>query len=294
MKSQICQSNKLNIIKSLLMWAEEKLIKNNIEDAHLSAEWLLSDILAVSKVELVLNKNLVVTDENIKDFYIKVTKRSQGIPLQYISNTVNFYDFSLYVNENVLVPRPETEQLCELSIKYISDNFNLKEKINILEIGIGSGAISIALAKNLKNIFILGTDVSLEAIKIAEKNIKNNNLEDKICVKNADLFCKTDIKFDVIISNPPYIKTDDLQSLPREVQFEPLVALDGGEDGLFFYDKIMKQAKFYLKDKGIIIFEISDEVCCSLKQLAEKYNFKIIKAVKDYNKHERFLLLQNK
>ncbi|MFH1461524.1 MAG: HemK/PrmC family methyltransferase, partial [bacterium] len=172
---------------------------------------------------------------------------------------------------------------------YISKNF--KQEIDILDIGVGSGAISICLAKNLDKAKITGVDFSEQALEVAEKNIKENKLEFKIKLVESNIFPKEKQKFDVIISNPPYIPSFEMDDLPKEVKYEPEMALKGGSSGIFFYNQILKREKDFLKKEGMVIFEIHENDGKVLKNKAEKYGFKVIDLIKDYAGKDRYLLL---
>lgn len=191
-------------------------------------------------------------------------KLEEGKPVQYIVGNVDFYDINLLVNKNVLIPRFETEYLVEKTINYAK---KLKEPLDILDIGTGSGAIAITLAKHL-NSKVIATDISEKALEIAQKNAKRNNT--KINFKQSDILKNVKGKFDIIISNPPYISKDETID-PLVKDNEPSLALYADNKGLYFYEEILKNIKPYLKEKSIIAFEIGMTQSKDITKIAQKY-----------------------
>ena len=213
-------------------------------------------------MQFILNKSrqylLVHDDEELtriqeKAYLEGIEKISKGVPLQHITHSQEFMKMNFYVNEDVLIPRPDTEILVEEVIN-ISNKAN---KVKILDMCTGSGIIAISLAKYIKNSEITAVDISPKALRIAKLNAKNNNVEEKITFIESDLFNNiVKEKYDIIVSNPPYIKNEVIKSLDKEVQKEPYIALAGGEDGLEFYRKIINQGFEYLKFNGYLCLEI--------------------------------------
>lgn len=214
-----------------------------------------------------------------------LNKLKEGKPVQYIVGNVDFYDVNLLVNENVLIPRFETETLVKKTINYAK---NLKEPLDILDIGTGSGAIAITLAKHL-NSNVLATDISKEALKIAEENAKRNNV--KINFKQSDILKNIQGKFDIIISNPPYIAKDEKID-PLVKNNEPHIALYADNNGLYFYEEILKNIKPHLKEKSIIAFEIGMTQSEEITKIANKYlpKAKII-TEKDLAQKNRYIFI---
>ena len=247
-------------IEEAIDFGKQELKKENIEDEVLKTRLLLCNILNKGKEYLIINSKLALTQNQETSFLEGIKKLKNGYPIQYITNKQFFRDCEFYVNENVLIPQPDTEILVEECLK-LAENMNIP---NILDLCTGSGAIAISIAKKVKaNIF--ATDISKQAIEIAEKNAKLNNVNVKFIL--GDLFENIENKnfFDIIVSNPPYIETNTIKQLSREVQNEPILALDGGEDGLNFYKKIAKEAKIYLNKEGYLALEIGynqkEKVC---------------------------------
>lgn len=232
--------------------------------------------------------------------YLPTEKREEGIKLlkkgispQYIVGNVDFYGNIIEVNKNVLIPRFETELLVEKTIMYIQKLFP-KDKISnlkILDIGTGSGCIAITLKKEL-NSQITGIDISNQALKVAKKNLNNNQVE--VTLYQSDVFSKVTGKFDIIISNPPYIRYDEeIEEVVKDN--EPHLALYAEENGLYFYKKILKQANLYLENKFLIAFEIGEKQGEDVKNLAYQYLKNIeVKIEKDYSNRDRFVFIMKK
>ena len=226
---------------------------NNIEEPNLKARLLMQFILNKSRQYLLVHDDEELTRIQEKAYLDGIEKISKGVPLQHITHSQEFMKMNFYVNEDVLIPRPDTEILVEEVIN-ISNKAN---KVKILDMCTGSGIIAISLAKYIKNSEITAVDISPKALRIAKLNAKNNNVENKITFIESDLFNNiVKEKYDIIVSNPPYIKNEVIKSLDKEVQKEPYIALAGGEDGLEFYRKIINQGFEYLKFNGYLCLEI--------------------------------------
>ena len=225
---------------------------------------------------------LKVSKDINKDYNLLLKK----YPIQYLIGYVNFYGYKIYVNEDVLIPRYETEYLVEKIIKRIKNEY--KEKVDILEIGTGSGCISIALNKEIDS-NIIATDISKKALIIAKKNSKENKCN--IDFINTDLNNDIEGKFDIIVSNPPYISYDE-EIMDSVKLYEPNIALYADNNGLYYYDKILKNIKKNLKDKYIIAFEIGYKQGKDIKDIAYKYldNIKVY-IEKDLSNKDRYLFI---
>ena len=206
-------------------------------------------------------------------FFTYIDELSNGRPIQYIIGKQEFMGIEFLVNENVLIPQPDTEILVQETIK-IAQKINVPK---ILDLCTGSGAIAVALAKLIPNAKLCATDISKEALEVAMKNSKDNRVK----FVQSNLFENVNDIFDIIVTNPPYIKTEEINILSKEVQNEPHLALDGGQDGLKFYKKIVKQAINYLKPNGYLCMEIGEdqreEVLELIKQEANYVNIKTYK-----------------
>ena len=224
-------------IKQVLKHGIELLKENNIDEPILKTRILLASILNETKEYLVVHELEEVNEELVKIFKEDIEKVAKHIPIQYITNKQEFMGLEFYVDENVLIPQPDTEILVEETIKICvrgSAHSNSQKNIKILDLCTGSGAIGIAVAKNVLNCETTLVDISDNALKVAERNCKTilNKDNNKIKSIQSDLFENIGEKFDIIVSNPPYIKSDIIKTLDKEVQNEPILALDGGKDGL--------------------------------------------------------------
>ncbi len=240
-------------IREAISKASLQFKTKNIEAPKLKARLLMQFILKQTRQYIIVydEKNLTLKQE--KSYFEKVEKIIQGIPLQHITHQQEFMKMNFYVSKDVLIPRPDTEVLVEEVIK-IAKKINAKK---ILDLCTGSGAIAISLAKYIPNSQITATDISHKALEIAEKNAKNNEVDKQIAFLYSDLLQQIPKeKYDMIVSNPPYIQRGLIKSLEEEVQKEPQIALDGGWDGLDFYRRIIKQADEYLKYGGYLCLEI--------------------------------------
>lgn len=225
---------------------------------------------------------------NLDVYKEAIAKLIKGIPIQYVVGNVDFYGLIFDINENVLIPRFETEELVEKSIKYINDFF--KNKVDIVDIGTGSGCIAISLKKNLE-CNMDAVDISNKALEVAKKNAKK--LEANIKFYKGDLLTPLDKKYDVIISNPPYIAdNEDIMEMVKNN--EPHIALYADNEGLKNYEEILKNAKAYLKDKSMIIFEIGQTQGVKIREIALKYfPNSTVKIEKDMQGRDRFIFIFN-
>ena len=240
-------------IKETLRKGIIELKINNIQEPSLKARLLLQHILNKPRQYLIIYDNKQLTLRQEVNFFKGIKKLVKGIPLQHITHSQEFMKMTFYVNEDVLIPRPDTEILVEEVIK-IAKRINAKK---ILDLCTGSGAIAVSLAKYIENSQITAVDISDKAISVAKLNAKNNNVENQITFVESDLFKQLPKeKYDIIVSNPPYIKKEIIKSLDKEVQNEPKIALDGGYDGLDFYRKIINNADEFLKFTGYVCLEI--------------------------------------
>jgi release factor glutamine methyltransferase len=226
-----------------------------------------------------------------KDLDTALKELESGIPVQYIVGNTNFYGYDFKVNRNTLIPRFETELLVEKTYNYIKKYFN-KDNIKILDIGTGSGCIAITLNKLLNSCDITGIDISSEALEVAKENNIINNTNVKFI--ESDIFSNVSDKYDVIISNPPYISYDDIEVMDIVKNNEPHLALYAKDNGLYFYDKIIKDSSKYLNDKFIMAFEIGYKQGKDITKIVNKYYKDINMSVeKDYSGSDRFVFIWN-
>ena len=265
-------------IEEILKKEINNLKQNNIENSTLKVKILLANILNVKKEYLLIHSEEEVKQEDKIKYENNINELIKGKPLQYITNKQEFMGLNFYVDENVLIPQPDTEILVEKAIEIAETT----QKNKILDMCTGSGCIAISLAKNINNAQIIATDISNNALNVANKNAINHNVENKIKFINSDMFNNIEEKFDIIVSNPPYIETVTINKLEIEVQNEPHLALDGGIDGLKFYMIIANNAFKYLNENGYLLLEIGYNQQESVTQLLQDTGkYKNIETIKD-------------
>ena len=243
------------------------LKNNNITEPNIKARLIMQYVLNKPKEYLMVYDNKTVMLRQEVNYFKAIKKLCQGLPLQHITHRQEFMKMTFYVDENVLIPRQDTEVLVEEVIK-IAKKINAKK---FLDLCTGSGAIAVSLAKYIQESNVTAVDISGKALNVAKLNSRNNEVEDRITFIESDLFknLKKE-KYDMIVSNPPYIKKDVLKKLDKEVQREPKIALDGGYDGLDFYRKIINEADEYLKFHGYLCLEIGYDQKEEVEELIKK------------------------
>lgn len=274
-------------IKAVLDYAISEL-EYITDNARFESELLIEALTDYTRLDLIINSNEEILDEKFELIKEKINKRKSGYPLQYILGSQEFMGLEFKVNENVLIPRQDTEILIETILEKKSED----EVVEILDIGTGSGAISISLAYFLKNSKVTSVDISEKAIEVAKENAKINDVEHRINFIKSDIFQNVDEKkrFGLIVSNPPYIPSKDIETLQSEVKdFEPMLALDGGDDGLDFYKIIIEQGVKYLAKFGILAFEVGHDQAQVIKSIMEK-DYKNIEIYKDLPGIERVVI----
>lgn len=274
-------------IQELRKKGRDKLINANVYEANIKADILLQYVLGMTKTELISNSLKEVTNGEEKRYIEYLEQIVKGKPIQYITNIQEFMKLNFYVDENVLIPQPDTEILVEETLKKIN------EKSKTLDLCTGSGAIAISIdhyAKSKTKLEIFASDISKEAIKIAKKNAEYNNANIKFILSNMFENIK-EKDFDILVSNPPYIEKNIIPTLSKEVQSEPQIALDGGEDGLDFYRIIAKEGYKYVKSGGYILVEIGYNQKENVINIFYKYEEKYIdiKCIKDLNRQDRVI-----
>lgn len=248
----------------------------------IEARVLVGYILKKKNTYIIANKYEKITDEDEQELLKSLEKIKNGYPLQYITHHQEFMGLDFEVNEHVLIPQPDTEVLVENTIKIILDKYGNKE-VKILDLCTGSGAIAISLKKYLPDASVFASDISQKAIDIAKVNAHKNNV--KVNFIHSNMFENIQEKFDIIVTNPPYIKTNDILKLSKNVQAEPMLALDGGDDGLKFYKIISKEIHKYLNKNGTLLMEIGYDQAIAVTKL-----FKNSKCIKDYCNNDRVVI----
>ena len=269
-----------------------ELKNENIEEPKLKSRLLMQSILNQTRQYVIVN-DMEELEKNKEEQYfsaIKILKK--GIPIEHITHQKEFMKLNFFVDKNVLIPRQDTEILVEEVIK-IAQKTNAKK---ILDLCTGSGAIAVSLAKYLPQSEITAIDKSNDALKIAKKNAVSNNVENQITFISSDMFTNlNEEKFDIIVSNPPYIKTNVIDNLDIQVKNEPHIALDGGKDGLYFYKKIINESYQYLKYKGFLCLEIGfDQKIDVIEIIENTNNFDRTYSKKDLYDNDRIIITQMK
>lgn len=277
-------------IKEALTEAINLLKKSNIENPIQQAKIVLANVLQKSKEYILINENEILQEEVYNEFIKKAESVAKGMPLQYITQAQEFMGMEFFVDENVLIPRPDTEILVEEVLNLIGKQENLK----IIDICTGSGAIAVSIAKNTNNCKVYAVDISSGALEVAKKNAVKNGVDKKINFIISNMFEQINCneKFDIIISNPPYIETKTISTLSIQVQKEPKIALDGGVDGLDFYRNILMNSKKYLKENGTIAMEIGYNQKKAVTDLF-KNQYKNVYCKKDLSGNDRVIICKN-
>lgn len=272
----------------LIKYMEE--LKEISDTPRLDTEIILQKVLGdVDRIYIHLNLNKELNKEQYEMFLNLISERINGRPIAYIVGNREFMGLDFFVKEGVLIPRPDTEPLVEEIIELCKD-----KEVNIVDIGTGSGAITVSLAKYIEKSKVISLDISDIPLEVGKINAINNGVDDKIVFKKSDLFSaieNTETKFDVIVSNPPYIPKRDIETLHTQVKdYEPYNALEGGEDGLDFYRNITKQSVRYIKENGILAYEVGHDQAEDVKQIMEANGYTNIYTKKDIQGIDRVVI----
>ena len=275
------------VIYSALNNGYKFLQKNNIKSYKIDTEILLSYALKVKKEDIILNPNQSIEPNNYNRYLKLIKLRSNKKPIAQIINKKNFWKDEFFINDDVLIPRPDSETLVEETLKEI----NYRKNGRILDIGVGSGCLLLSLLKEKKYFIGTGLDICKDALHICKINAKKLNLNKRVKFINSDIDKYNVGKYDIIVSNPPYINRFDLKSLNKEVKHhEPIIALDGGNDGLLQIKKVIDKASKLLKKNGKLILEIAYNQNLSVSRLLKDKGFFIKRHVKDYAKNDRCIV----
>ncbi len=275
-------------IFTILKQAKEFLTSHNITEAQLDAEVLLCGVLEIPRSKLSTIRQEVLTQEQYQKYQKFLNKRITGEPVDYILETSEFIGLQFKVNSNVLITRPETELIVEQANKFIKEN-NSK---TVLDLCTGSGAIAVSVAYYNDNISVIASDISKNALQVAKDNAATNKVSDKIEFIESNMFDNIiGKKFDIIISNPPYVTEKEYEDLEKEIFFEPKNAFLAGKDGLDFYRIIANKVSQYLTPKGILLLELNANISLQIANLFEDFLF--VKILKDYSNFDRILIAQN-
>lgn len=264
--------------------AGEKILNNvGISDSRIDSWLLLEMACKIDRNFYYMHMDEEMTSEQMEEFKSLLKKRGEHIPLQYITGEQEFMGLTFHVNSHVLIPRQDTETLVEEALKLV------KPGMKIMDMCTGSGCILISILKNAKDTSGCGFDISKQAINVAKENAKLNEVVADF--EKSDLFEHVTERYDMIVSNPPYIKTEEIVKLMPEVsEFEPVQALDGKEDGLFFYRKIIKECRDYLNPGGYVLFEIGYDQGEDVSEMMKYAGFLNVHVVKDLARNDRVVI----
>lgn len=263
------------------------LKKKNIASSELDTEILLADVLKKDRKYIIINNNLKLSDKEILDFKNLIKKRTKGKPIAYILKRKHFWEYNFTVSENVLIPRPETEFI----VKEVLNIHKYKKNLNVLDIGTGSGCILLTLLKEKKDLRGVGIDISKKCIDIARINAKNLNVIQRVKFYKSNVDNFNLGKYDIVVSNPPYIKKHLIKYLEKDVaKFEPKLALDGGLDGISEIRKVINKTSKLIKKNGKFLLEIAFDQKKIVIDLLTKKGFYINKVLRDYAKRDRCII----
>ena len=276
----------MNINKAIIQ-GTKILKKNNIRQPELDSEVLLAEALKKDRKYIIINQEEILKNEIVEMFKGLIWQRSLGKPVAYLTKKKDFWKSEFQINEGTLIPRPDTEILIQETLKI----FKNKKNLNILDVGVGSGCILLSILKEKPGFYGTGIDVSNKSINLTNINAKKLGVKNKLRLikSNVDNFSLG--KYDLIISNPPYIKKNEIKYLERDIKYyEPKLALDGGLDGTLSVASIIKKASSLLKKNGRLILEIAYNQKSKVKKLLKDKGFYINKTVKDYAYNDRCII----
>ncbi len=274
-------------IESAIQKAYLELKQNNVKSALLDSEILMSKVLKKNRSNVLLNSEKLLSNKDYKNFRELIFNRLRNKPIAYLTGEKSFWKYEFEINDKVLIPRPDTELIVEQVLKIYKN----KRNINFLEVGVGSGCIILSILKEKKSFLGKGIDLSKECIKISEKNAIKLRVQNRLKLFKSDIDNFTSGKYDLIISNPPYIKKLDLKNLDKDVvDYEPKLALDGGLDGLSKIRKIVKKSSELIKLNGKLIIEIAHDQKKMVKYILRQNGFFINKVVKDLGRNDRCII----
>jgi release factor glutamine methyltransferase len=274
-------------IENTLNEAVKILSKFNIKNPLLDSEILLSKVIRKDRKHIILNSQEKINQKNLNNFNNLIKRRKKGEPIAYIINSKDFWNDCFYVDSNVLIPRPDTELIIEQVLKIFPKN----KQLQLLDIGVGSGCILLSLLKERPNFYGTGIDISKKSINISNYNAKMLQLKNRVKFYNSDVDNFKIGKYDLIVSNPPYIELLNLKYLERDViNFEPSLALSGGFDGFSKIRKVISKAAYLIKRNGKLILEIGFSQKEKVREILKKNGFYTNKVVKDCGKKDRCIV----
>ena len=274
-------------IESAIKQANNILKKNYIKSSLLDSEILISKVINKNREYIILNLDKEIEEEDYLKFKSLVAERSKGKPMAYLTGKKYFWKYEFNVEENVLIPRPDTEIIIQQVLKIYKN----KHKINFLDVGVGSGAILLSILKEKKGFLGTGIDISNNCLNVCKNNAYKLGVYERIKLFKSNIDNFSNGKYDLIISNPPYIKKLDLKKLDKDVKdFEPKIALNGGLDGLSEIRKVIKKSTELIKKNGKLIIEIAFNQKKEVKKILKDNGFYIIAVIKDLAKNDRCII----
>ena len=277
------------ISEKIIEKASKILKNNNIKSHELDAQLILSDIMKVNREYLIINNTKQIPEKIKEQYYFAIGRRIKQEPVAYIIGKKEFWSQNFLVNKATLIPRPETELLIYKIINFFKD-----KKINILDIGTGSGCILLSILKQLNLSTGTGIDISAKAIKTAKNNARNLNLLNRSSFKTRDIRTYNIGKYDLIVSNPPYIPSKDIKNLSKDIlNYEPRISLDGGLDGLDLIKKVIYKSSYLLKKNGLLAIEVGLGQYKRVSSILKHYKFREVSRVNDYKHNVRCIISTN-
>ena len=274
-------------IENILIEGTNTLKQSGVSNPQLDCEILLSNSINKDKKYIILNPKQILNDGQLSDFKSLIEKRKKGEPIAYLINKKEFWNNEFFVNKDVLIPRPDTELIIEEVLKIYSKNTHLQ----VLDIGTGSGCILLSILKERKYFYGKGIDISKKSINVSKFNAKKLNLENRVKFFHSSVDNFTIGKYDLIVSNPPYIELVSLKYLEKDIiNFEPKLALSGGFDGFSKIRKVINKANYLIKKNGKFILEIGFNQKNKVKEILKQEGFYINKAVRDYGNNDRCII----
>ena len=272
------------LVRDIIKKAQNTLEAAGVADSQVDS-WLLAEfVFGITRVKYYANMQMTVDGRSAEKYNELVNQRAGHIPLQHIIGTQEFMGLTFKVNENVLIPRQDTELLVENVVDFLGN-----DERTVLDMCTGSGCIAVSIDRLSKNSKVTAVDISEKALEVAQENNRLNNAN--VTFIQSDLFTNVTGKYDIIVSNPPYIRTDEIPKLMEEVKsHEPVMALDGMEDGLYFYKKICNEASDYLNDNGKIFFEIGYDQGDDVSEILRQNRFCNIEVLKDLSGNDRVVI----
>jgi release factor glutamine methyltransferase len=274
-------------IENTLSQGTNILKANNILNPNLDSEILLCESIKKDKKYIILNSKEILNSKHLRNFNDFIERRKNGEPIAYLINKKEFWKDEFYVNKDVLIPRPDTEMIIEQVLKIYSK----KSQLQVLDIGSGSGCIILSIIKERHNFYGTGIDISKKSIKVSKINAKQLNLTNRVKFIHSSVDNFKNGKYDLVVSNPPYIELLNLKYLEKNVvNFEPKLALSGGLDGFSKIRKVISKASILIKKNGKFVLEIGFNQKNKVKEILKKEGFYINKAIKDYGNNDRCII----